>query len=399
MKSVQTYDHMRDTNKSVLYIIAFLPFFILPFSPLLSYFFGMFLLLIFTRFNDYVILSLLSLDIVISGSLIWASRVYFDNNGDDFLRYYDTYKDIFVGHYSALFSYGGGFEVGFPLFYLLLDIIFGHLNINEILFFSILVPSLLMAIWALKYGISSLGISQRALCLFFIFLFFSFYAPSEWSRQSFACIFILFAFSQQKYIWKFIFLLTACLFHLTSLPVFFILEFLKYRPKLTLSLVAIGSLSFVFSFEFILMAYKSGIIPHISILDKLNFYSIYQERGIFMNLDLSFMFLLLCMGLLFCIGLRSDNLKKYWIYFYLVFLWCYVVFLPFSYASNRLTLIFNSFLLGYMFFVSVRNLSILTYIVGFLLLLGKFAYWIFDPASKLWFSYPSWGNFLYYFSF
>ncbi|MDO7253002.1 EpsG family protein [Helicobacter cappadocius] len=400
MRSIQNYlQQAKHSSKSVLYVVAFLPCFILPFSPLLSYFSAMFMLLLFTRFNDYIILYILGFNIAVSGSLIWASRVYFDSDADDFLRYFDTYKEIFSGHYGAFFSYGGGFEIGFPSFYLLLNTIFGRLYPSEILFFTILVPSLLMVVWVIKYGIFSLNVSHRALCLFFVFLFFNFYAPSEWSRQSFACVFILFAFSQQKYHWKFFFLLIACLFHLTSLPIFFILEFLKHRPKLTLSLVVLGSLSFVFSFEFILMAYKIGIIPHIGILEKLNFYSIYQERGIFMNLNLSFMFVLFCMGLLFSVRIWNDEMKKYWVYFYIVFLWCYIVFLPFSYASNRLTLIFNSFLLGYMFFVCIRNFSILAYGVGFLLLLGKFAYWIFDPASKLWFSYPYYGNFLYYFSF
>ncbi|PAF48094.1 hypothetical protein BKH46_01930 [Helicobacter sp. 12S02634-8] len=341
-------------------------------------------------------LSLLGLNIAVSGSLIWASRVYFDSDSDDFLRYYDTYECLIKGHFDALFTYGGGFEIGLPLFYVLLDCVWGALRPSEILFFTILFPSVLVFVWVVRY-MGDWRAQDRALCLFFVFLFFNFYAPSQWSRQSFACAFILFALKEEKFFWKYLFVVCASLFHLTSIPIFFILESLKKYPKITLAFVVLGSLSFVFAFEFILMAYKVGFIPHLGILNKLNYYTLYQERGIFMDLDFSFLFLLFCMGVLFCFPTPKDFIKREQTYFFLVFVWLYVVFLPFSYASNRLTLVFNSFLLGYMFFVAIRNFSIVAYGVGFLILLAKFAYYFFSPYSGLWYSYPLMGKFLYYF--
>lgn len=394
MQNTQSYKY------SLSYIIIFLPYFIIPFSPLFAYFFAMFLLLVLTYYYcDKGILYILGFAIAISGSLIWASRVYFDSDADDFLRYYYIYKQLLLDNYNAMFVFGGGYEVGFGLFYLALDKIFSELPEPEILFFTILVPSLLMVIWTIEYGIKSLKPFNGVLCLFFIFLFFNFYAPSEWSRQSFACVFILFAFSQEKWSYKIFFTFLASLFHLTSIPILILLECIKRKPRLTFITVFLGSLGFVFTFEILLLAYQNGFLPQLSIFQKLKYYMYYQDTGIFDDINISFLFLLFCIFILMIIPNKKDSLKNEWKYFFFVFISLYIIFLPIHYASNRLTLIFNSFLLGYMFFISIHKFSIFGYVLGLALLIFKFLYYWFNIEHMLWFSYPPYGNFLYYFHF
>lgn len=386
---------MRYCASPALYALCLLPLCALPFSPLVCFVGAFLCLFAFHNGLDSVSRVILGISLVLGGSVVYASRVYFNWEGDDFIRYYQTYKLLLEGNIKGIQAYG--IECGLSLWHIALIALFGELSPAGLLFWTILPPSILFLIWLEKYAMQGLDDSQKAICIFLSFLFFDFYIASEYTRQFYSSIFILYALSVVSMRAKIAFSLLACVFHLSALLLLPPLFLLKKYPKFTLSLSLIALIVLSIGFGGLLLFYQAGILPkNLPLFDKLGFYIVIKPHSTIPNIiELFFIFLLFASFLL-----RGDSFKARWFYFVIFFLLLYFALLfVHSGIAHRSTILLTTILLGFLLFVGLRQFFIFLLIfcaLAFIyklkvMLFGRDVFWLFE-------SYPAFGEWFYFIS-
>jgi hypothetical protein len=179
------------------------------FSPLISFYECILLLLVFSRYIDRATVNWLGYICAYSGSVMLASRKTFEPS-DDFSHYYATYLHIMKYGWSGVFDKYGS-EIGLPIYYFMLS---GFHFTNQVfpLFAVSMLSSALFVLWLDKFGSLYFPIKRYGIVMSISLLFYSFLSSSLIMRQmlSLSCIlFAIFAVGWRSFVW----LVFAILFH------------------------------------------------------------------------------------------------------------------------------------------------------------------------------------------
>lgn len=178
---------------------------------------------------------LLGLTLCLSIAIIFSSRLYFNlapDSDDDFSRYYQNYLDVYDNLPQAMTQWGGGYEIGLPVFYKLLAIFLPKLPPQYVLFYTALFATLLMYIWLEKYGSKFVKNYQKSALIAFSLCIIVFLSTLGLTRQALASIFLLYVFFVKSPYLKLVFFLIATSFLLKLNPhCFSVLCFILF-PKI-----------------------------------------------------------------------------------------------------------------------------------------------------------------------
>lgn len=373
------------------YILALIPYVILPFSPLLAFILAICVLFVFYKAFDDTSRILLGLSLCVSGSVIIASENVFMRNSDFFNYYFHVYEPMLRGQFERAFGYNG-IECGLASIYFALIFIFGEMTPTNILITESLLVSVLFLVWFEKYAICDFSQSQKALCLVFVFVLFDFFIAVWTTRQAFSSIFILFAYSQTRLSRKLFFAFLAIIFHLSAAPLLLILESARRFPKLTITLLVVGIFLFIVSFEWLVTMQVNGMLDFIPGSGKL--YAYYYSPTMLVatyNPFKVFIYAIIIVGLIF----SHKSIESHWKYFLYV---CLILGIGFNILSDHLALrvnmLFSSYLLGFFLFLVWRNYLAFTYILLACLLCFKIKVYLFNP--HIFYAYPPFGSWFYY---
>jgi hypothetical protein len=147
-----------------------------------------------------------------------SSRLYGGFGSDDFIQYYENYINISNGDYRALFEYGAGFEMGLPVFHLILDWIFPLLLPNQLMFFDTLASLLLFLVFLFRNGHEFVNSPRIGLLYAFALMLISIFLATQTTRQLISSIMVLYALFERR--GKLVYIIIGALFHLSALPVF-----------------------------------------------------------------------------------------------------------------------------------------------------------------------------------
>ncbi|WP_334092643.1 EpsG family protein, partial [Helicobacter typhlonius] len=240
ISSAQNFHHSPHCNvytQSYLSWLYLFPLIITPFSPFYAYIVCVFIMVGLSATINTHYRILLSLTLVFNIAVIYSSRLYFNiatDFDDDFSRYYQNYLDIYDNISGAMFVWGGGFEIGLPLFYKLLSLFLPKLIPQYLLFFTALGATSLFYIWCEYYGTKWVKPHQKAALIAFACFIGIFLESLGLTRQCFASIFLLFGFFAHTKRFKILFFACAIGFHLSSILIIVLFYTLYYFPKLSL---------------------------------------------------------------------------------------------------------------------------------------------------------------------
>lgn len=269
-ESTQFAESSPDSAHNYLSFLYILPLALTPFAPLYAYLCALFALIALSGVISREYRILLGVTLIFNLSVIYASKAHFVhilNFDDDFARYYQHYLDIYDGIEGAFFIWGNGLEVGLPIFYKILSLIFPRLSpilldlISNFCFLGGLYAWL--EIFMLKYFPKE----QRARCVAFS-LFMPLLGVLGLARQAFASIFLLYAICVKKWRFKTLFLVIASAFHLSSMLIFAAFYIVRIFPKISLALILAYCFAFLYDSvalnNLVLSAinYISDFLPH-----------------------------------------------------------------------------------------------------------------------------------------
>jgi hypothetical protein len=235
MKNISLSSSAKLNNQA--YIIILLLLIVLLFSPLLSYFFCIIAYWIFgssmSSGGKKTIATLFSTSFAL---IISSGSFGFFGKADDFVNYYNDYLSI--ANNSETFSqvlmlYTSGIEFGLPLLFYVLAILFPILTPVQLMFLLSFLVSLAFALWVIKHGCQEFEASKNSGYIIALSLsLLSIAIGTQLLRQGFSCVILLFALSQKNTTPRYALLLVAMAFHLTALPLFFIVKFvIRYKWK------------------------------------------------------------------------------------------------------------------------------------------------------------------------
>lgn len=383
-----------DSRHYGLYVACLLPYMALPFCPLFSFILAFLLLLACGRELDGLCRITLGVGIILSGSILYASRMYFHWEGDDFIRYFATYRTLLNGDIMQVFSLYK-LECALGFWYVVLIALFGELAPASVLFWTIFPAGVLFYIWLEKYAMSELKQSEKSLCVALSLLFFDFYIASEYTRQFFASLVILYALYARTTLGKLFALALATLFHTSTLLIAPLLFALRHYSKATLAISFAVVMLAGLAFPQILALYNSGALPReLPLFDKLGFYA--MGFGEFMPNAIELGLVIMVAGL-FLLP-TNDPIKKRWFFFVVWFVMMYfALHLVIGGIAHRFTILFTTILLGFLLFVGLRGLGIAAVCFGGGALLYRLKTMLFGKEHIYLFdSYGVYGEWFYY---
>ena len=368
-----------------------LPIVIFPFSPLLSYYISIILLLTLSELcNSRPVRVYLSIIALVSGSLIAASRMSLRSLSDDFGHYYDSYLSILHG--GTIFQYASGFEFFISLYFKLMILVSGELHPSSILFFVALLNSFLFYLWLEKFGLEKVDSNVKSLCVAASLTFYMFPISTLLMRQMLATPLLLFAISYTLNNKKGIFFfLLACFAHSSSAPIYFIVRMLMSENKKNKNIMVLFFMLFLLSFS-LLVKYAASLsgIPIINAITyKLDYYSTATLFD-FSKLDSYVKYLIVMVLSSFYFFSKEHRDWKSLLYYSGII---YLILLPIPFMSGRLFLILSAVGLGYMLFLSAYKISMvfrylmIIFCVFRILTLGIY-YTNTNDGFDLWYSYP-----------
>lgn len=203
----------------------FFLFFLVLFSPFLSFLFLMLMLCFFSPIFEnktlrLLVVSLSSFFVII----IFSSRGYYDELTSDLGIYHDYYKLLQLDLNYGIGVFGGGYEVGWPLLYWLFGL-FTDLTPIHLAVLNTVLSLLLIFLWFESKVIPTIDTNERGIFYFFIFLFFNFLMLGFLQRQALTLGFLLFALTAKNNRNLLFFILIASLFHISSVLVGCIIYF------------------------------------------------------------------------------------------------------------------------------------------------------------------------------
>ncbi|WP_158678134.1 EpsG family protein [Pseudoalteromonas sp. T1lg23B] len=273
----------------------------------------------------------------------------------DFTTYYNNYV-YFLEHGFSYdgFVFGLGLEIALPFFNYILSCLYGG-SYPYLVKLSYALTQVVILISLIFFIGRSLKLSLRELAVLsaLTFIFFKHGATLNHLRQGYSSFFILFALFSTGRNQKFVFLTIASIFHLSALPIYFLLRYLFsidsinkcFKVIFTSSIVAIiGFISFsviltyMLGYDaFLLAKFKSAFAK----LDGVGFYFDSFKVAFIASV---YLLVLIFMSVLF----RVKNSLIYSL------ITIYVITLTFSYVPGLTTRVFASvftILTGYLYFL------------------------------------------------
>lgn len=354
------------------------------------------------KFLDSFARRLLGVCLCLSAALIYGSRVHSVVLSDDFIRYYASYvslleQDSVIAWLKQAFG-TFGFELGLPVYYGILTFLFGELHSAHLLFYTILLPCILLLIWLEKYGMQGCSQSQKSLCVLLVFLFFNFVWTTWLTRQTISSIWILYSISAYTTRSRRGFGILACLFHLTALPILVILFASKKYPKTTIFAWVIVLMIFTLLLEVLYGLSKDGLIPlDMPLLSKFGYYVFTGGENVAPHFNEVAM--LVCM--LFAFLLPNDTIKSSYAYIFYVFfiMYFFLYFLAPGSMGQRSTLLLTSCLFGFFLFLALRRYYLALLIISAVFLILRIKALVFageDESVRNFYAYPPCGDLFYY---
>ena len=384
-------------SKQHVNVLVGLSFFMTIFSPVVAWAFSLLLLTLLSSSMNTFGRRLLGFNVILTGALAIASRLTLANSQDDLFSYFRAYNGLLSGNMDALFAYNN--EVGLPLLYFLHTKLFESAEPASIILYVSFLCGVLFLVWLEYFGVKEIEEELKSLAIAASLIFFSFMMTSQVIREMMAMVFILYALSSHKIIFKTILLFLGVLFHTAALPVFIMGALLFKFPKQTFIGVLFISGTFVFELSNLQTIYSSLDMSFIPI-QKLLFHACslpgYTQTDMYY---VKFMFILIVLFLFQFLFLKADPTQEKWKYFVLTFAGMYLIFLPLPLASLRGTLIVNSVLLGYLIFIGFKQYYRLfsDLLAGYIIY--KFILTVngFPGPFELWHAYGWYGKIPFYY--
>ena len=352
-------------HNTLSYILAFIPWCILPFSPLAAMFLSLGCLYILTFLSpSRFVRILITLSIIISGAITYGNNTPCYS---DALSYYTTYKEISTGNLEQIFNYGKGVEFLMPLYWYVLSLLFDSLRCVDFLIINSISAGILTLIWLEKYALKDQDTRYATLCVFFVFCLFSFWTPTFLTRQLFACIFILFALYQTSR-WKtLVFVLLGFFCHTTAILFYVLFYCFRHYFKLSIIITLIGSLMIASSSFFPMLISNMDFIPDF-LSHKLLYYDrVMDDAGRAVLKDSVFVCVLMLLTAYY-----YKNIDPKWrniiIFYGILFLVSPIASWNFSIRVG----LFYHVIFGFLFFKTLENKLLYLYILAFVLLIDRF---------------------------
>lgn len=389
-----------------MFFLLCLSLLLLCISPLVSAVSAMFIMFVFgggfkkeeTLF--FSILAMLSVIFIISsrGILPVTSGIH-----DDINVYYSVYEDILREKFDALFTFGGGVEVGLPLYFYFVSCIFGDVTKNQLIFLVNLPVGIFFIYWVYKNSQKICQVKHLSFLISGVLIFYSFGYGSLLLRQYCACVFLLYAFTEKRNYIVFLLVALAIFFHTSSLFVFFIVTFfLKKNITLMGTLAAVVSLCLAIFFA--VQSFDVDIITR-----NLSYYS---DGGSGSNAitarttnDFTFKILLLATIIIMAsefisaaIRYKSIQFSRYSLYI-ISMLIVTILTMDYAWLPTRVFLIPVYFLLPIIIFISMGEdkFKFFQVFITFIFLF-RIKSWFFssDSLDSIWVGYSWYGPPFYY---
>ena len=313
--------------------------FIALFSPLISFYLCIFFLLAFTQHLDKKTVSWIGYICAYSGSVMIASRKTFEPS-DDFAHYFHAYLSIMHNGWQAIPN-PYGTEIGLPFYFWVLS----WLGITSQIFplFAVaMLSSSLFVFWLNKYGSLRFPSSNYGTMMAVSLLFYSFLSASLVSRQMVGLSLTLLAISTVG--WRsFAWLISALLFHQSSILTFMLLKFAKRLNWYWVIIVLILGILFLLEFHQVVEIAVQSNLDFIRVVSKFEYYTTSTQS--YTSADLSGLkFVTLCFVATL---LSAKYMPEGWGLMILLVTILYVLFLPYALIPLRTFLFFVAVFAGY----------------------------------------------------
>lgn len=394
--SVSSLQNIKQTDVFP-YILALIPWVILPFSPMIASVAGLFFLIVFSSVFTKKSRVIISLCIILSASIY---------NGDciphgDAMNYYEAYTRLLNGNFEALFKYGAGLEVALPLYYLILSRFLGELSSSTFIAINIFTAALLFYIWLEVYAMSYIAPKQQALCVAVSLLFFHYWFAGWLVRQVFSSVFLLYAFTEKRLKLHLVYVAIAFMFHVTALGFYLCYWLLMKKPKIGMTISVLLMFAFYFFDEIItflweflpnynmaINAFRGKLYPYIS-GDSL-------QGGSYITLkNLLFTLMLMIFAYLYV-----DKVHKQWRYVIFGSILVYWGSIGISnHFSLRMSVLFMEIAFGYFMFLALRKQPFLLQFFALLVLLNLVSvktYFGDITNTRIYWNYDIAGPFFYF---
>ena len=201
----------------------------------------------------------MTLILIVSMALIISSR-RFGFESDDFINYYDFFTRIKDYGFSDIFYFGGGIEFGLGIFFYIISIITPNITPNGLIFLTSLFALILYVLFIEIIIIPKFETKYSVFIILFGVLFCDVFFSTQLVRQFIASIFVLFSLFSDKLRVKLLFLIIAVIFHVSSLPIFF-LVYIVIRCNFFVNLIVVGILYIYISYFNLIKSYLTGFDP------------------------------------------------------------------------------------------------------------------------------------------
>lgn len=373
------------------YVLALIPWLILPFSPMVASVTGLFFLIIFS--SAFTKKS----RVIISFCIILSASIY---NGDciphgDYINYYRTYEKLLNNNFQVLFDYGAGLEMALPLYYFILSRFLGELSSSTFIAINIFTAALLFYIWLEVYAMSHIAPKQRTLCVALSLLFFHYWFAGWLMRQVFSSIFLLYAFTEKRLKIHLIYVAIAVLFHVTALGFYLFIWLLMNKPKIGMMVSLSLMLVFYFFEDIIRFLWE---LPNYNVLVsvlKQKLYPYISGESLVGGSYITLKSLVFTIVLMVFAYFYVNKIHKQWRYVIFGSILVYWGSIGISnHFSLRMSVLFIEVALGYFMFLAMRKQPFLLQIFALLVLLNLIStktyfgdltntrvYWNYDIAG------------------
>ncbi|HIF9174736.1 TPA: EpsG family protein [Photobacterium damselae] len=323
-------------------------------------------------------------------SVVYSSRSFFEIYSDDYIRYFEVYKESVFSWYSLYFK-----EPGLLIFYNLINGLGFNLSVNGLVFLTNFVICSLIGIFFYRLFITEQLVKYPGLCLSISSLIISFEYINQLVRQSFSLAIVLFMLLSISKWRKIVIYICASCFHFSTIIVAPIIIWIKNKSIFSsILMLAIGIVVFYFFVQI-------GVI-HISE------HFIYYTRTAFeISWYVKYIIVIYMVSVFMYIAnisyLQINDKEKDWFRFLSFLSFLLLIISPFGLISLRVFLFYILFFIGFHCYLSLRNKFIIIFFIAILFSVKFFKivimpYNVADPFS-LWGSFEQYSYMpFYYFS-
>ncbi|MFQ1618101.1 EpsG family protein [Aeromonas veronii] len=401
-----------ENARLLLAISPFIFILIIAFSPLISAIVSISALLVMGNFLDKKAGMFLSILAIVSVVLIYSSRGFYPlgDGADDVNVYYENYRSLLNSNYDALFQYGGGLEVGLPLYLYLIGEVFGDISRSQLLIFVGIPVGVALISWFYLFSAKFIPSKYHALILGGMIVIYCFSASNLLLRQFCSSVILLYAISVSNRFASVSLLILSASFHITSIPFFILYRiYIKKRHGDYFLLL-------FFFFVFLSLTYLSDMLSLVGLKAlslKMSYYSL--GGGGVQNVDMAISLnkstlIILSIASVYIVSLKlvSYISTGSWINFnrsaraIIFMLACTAMSMHLAWFPTRLFLVPVYFVLPVIIFHALEKRAyMLMQILFFVLLCQRIVSWVsVDNAyTELWGGYEWWSFIPFYYFF